>query len=289
MIIPFLKDQAFLDSVEHNREFLNEDISIWWTGQSGFLVQSPKTSVFFDPYLSDSLTEKYKDTDKPHVRMTELVIEPTKLDFVDVITSSHNHTDHLDAFTLNPLFNVNPDAQFIIPEANREFVCNRLKCDPSFPIGMNDSESVDLHDIQIHAVPSAHEKLDQDAQGRCHYLGYILKIGRWCVYHSGDTMLFDGMEDILKAYNIDIALLPINGRKPERRVAGNLNGAQAAQLAKDINATIVIPCHYDMFEFNTETTQLFEETCQSLDQGYRILKNGQGFLTSGLSPRSASA
>ena len=55
------------------------------------------------PYLSDSLTAKYAGTDKPHVRMTERAIDPARLDFIDVVTSSHNHTDHLDHETLWPL------------------------------------------------------------------------------------------------------------------------------------------------------------------------------------------
>ena len=49
--------------------------------------------------------------------------------------------------------------------------------------------------------------------------------------------------------------LPINGRAPERRVAGNLSGAEAARLAKSIGARLVIPCHYEMFEFNTADRQ----------------------------------
>jgi L-ascorbate metabolism protein UlaG (beta-lactamase superfamily) len=38
------------------------------------------------------------------------------------VTSSHNHTDHLDHETLWPLMAVNPRMAMVIPEANREFV-----------------------------------------------------------------------------------------------------------------------------------------------------------------------
>ena len=43
--------------------------------------------------------------------MTARVIDPARLDIVDVVTSSHNHTDHLDAETLWPLLAANPDAR----------------------------------------------------------------------------------------------------------------------------------------------------------------------------------
>jgi len=37
------------------------------------------------------------------------------------------------------------------------------------------------------------------------------------------------MEDRLQPMGIDLALLPVNGRAPERRVAGNLDGIEAAR------------------------------------------------------------
>ena len=85
--------------------------------------------LLIDPYLSDSLTRKYAATDKPHVRMTERAIAPERLDFIDVVTSSHNHTDHLDAETLGPLLRANPAMKLVIPEANRQFVAERLGID----------------------------------------------------------------------------------------------------------------------------------------------------------------
>src|SRR5205814_417386 len=103
--------------------------------------------------------------------------------------------------------------------------------------------------VQIRAVASAHETPEQTPKGGYLYLGYVFHFGPLTVYHSGDTVLYDGLVERLKPLNIDLALLPINGRSPERRVAGNLNGKEAAWLAKEIGAKLVIPCHYDMFEF----------------------------------------
>ena len=73
----------------------------------------------------------------------------------------------------------------------------------------------------------------------------------------------------------DVALLPINGDHPERRVAGNLNGREAATLAKNIGARLVIPCHYDLFEFNTASPEEFIATARALAQPYRVLRGGE--------------
>ena len=106
MIKPVLADEAFLEDVA--RAKMDPDrLHLWWLGQSGFVIQWQGCYLLIDPYLSDSLTKKYAGTNKPHVRMTERVVAPEHLDFIDVVTSSHNHTDHLDAETLIPLLKAN--------------------------------------------------------------------------------------------------------------------------------------------------------------------------------------
>ena len=273
MIKPALQNEALLQSIHSSNS--TEDFYLWWLGQSGFLIKHNNRLLLLDPYLSDSLTKKYAATDKPHTRMTELVIDPAALNFIDVITSSHNHTDHLDAETLQPILTANPSCALIIPEANREFVANRLKIPATQPIGLDAGQSATANGFTIHAVPAAHEKIDRDTLGRHQYLGYVVQFGPWTIYHSGDTIRYEGMIEALEPFNIDLALLPINGAAPERRVAGNLNGEEAATLAYEISAHLVIPCHYDMFEFNTADPAEFIETCQKLGQRHRILKAGQ--------------
>src|SRR5258706_6644652 len=123
----FQKDAAFLDDVR--RVIKARGRSLWWLGQSGFLVVQNGRAILLDPYLSDSLTRKYANTDKPHVRMTERVIDPAalaSLDTIDLITSSHNHTDHFDPETLQPLLSGNPQARLVIPAANRDTALERL-------------------------------------------------------------------------------------------------------------------------------------------------------------------
>ena len=88
----FQKDDALLEDIRTTRESHPDALATWWLGQSGFLVCWREHAVLFDPYLSDSLTEKYRETDKPHTRMTERVIDPVKLTGIELVTSSHNHT-----------------------------------------------------------------------------------------------------------------------------------------------------------------------------------------------------
>ena len=274
MIKPALQGEAFLADVR-DAASLRDELHIWWLGQSGFLVQWHGSHLLFDPYLSDSLSRKYAATDKPHTRMTERVISPDALDFINLTTSSHNHTDHLDGETLITLMQANPKMQLLVPAANRAFAADRLDVDPDQLKAIDAGQSIALGPIELHAVPAAHEELSRDDLGRHQFVGYVAKLGPWTIYHSGDTIPYDGMEANLRQWKIDVALLPINGRRPERRVAGNLWGREAANLAKAIGANTVIPCHYDMFEFNTENPEEFETSCQALGQAHHTLQAGQ--------------
>jgi L-ascorbate metabolism protein UlaG (beta-lactamase superfamily) len=287
MIEPLLKDDAFLAEVEATRG--RAGFRLWWLGQSGFLLQWEDRHLLLDPYLSDSLTKKYAGTDKPHVRMTARIVDPARLGFVDAVTSSHNHTDHLDGETLRPLLAANPNLALVVPEANRAFVAERLGCDPARPIGLDDGGEVEVASFRIAAVPAAHEGLDRDAQGRHHHLGYVVRFGPWGLYHPGDCVRYEGQAERLRRFPLDLALLPINGRAPERRVPGNFTGPEAARLAHDVGARLVIPCHYEMFEFNTASPDAFVAEAKRLGQPHRVLRCGGRFSSEaldGLAPYS---
>jgi L-ascorbate metabolism protein UlaG (beta-lactamase superfamily) len=274
MIIPRLKDKALLADIRAAAED-HSSFHLWWLGQSGFLLQWQNKHLLIDPYLSDSLTKKYAATTIPHIRMTGLAIDPSRLDFIDIVTSSHNHTDHLDAETLLPLLKTNPNLKLIIPEANRSFVAERLKIDPAIPIGLNDGGSVEISSFKFNGVPAAHEAIDRDERGCCKFMGYVIQFGSWCIYHSGDTVWHDEIVTPLQRFSIDVAILPINGRAVERKVVGNLNAKEAVAFAKQIRARLVIPCHYDMFTFNTADPVEFVKEAEAQNQPYRVLQCGE--------------
>jgi L-ascorbate metabolism protein UlaG (beta-lactamase superfamily) len=244
-------------------------LHLWWLGQSGFLVAFGSRHLLLDPYLSDSLERKYEGTDKPHERMTELVIEPSRLAFADAATASHAHTDHLDADTLGALDPV----PIVAPAAHRDLVIERAGREP---LGIDDGETVSVGGFAITAVPAAHEEIERDAAGRMLHLGYVIRCGPYALYHAGDTIRYDNLAARVRAVaDVDVALLPINGRLPERRVTGNLWGDEAAELAHAIGARLAVPMHFELFAFNTEPPDAFVAACERLGQPYRVLRAGE--------------
>jgi L-ascorbate metabolism protein UlaG (beta-lactamase superfamily) len=272
-------DELLKDILQHEQ---SEMLHIWWLGQSGYLLQYKGKRALIDPYLSDSLTKKYASTDKPHVRISERVIDPALLPRIDLVSSSHNHTDHLDAETLIPILEKNPDCRIIIPEANRAFVCDRLKIDLGKPNGLNDGDEFKEDWIRLKAIPAAHNQIDRDVNGNCHYLGYMISIASITIYHSGDTLLYEGMQDLIRQHAPHVALLPINGNDPARKVAGNLSSNEAVNLAKECGIPYVVPCHYDLFAFNTADVNGFIELSRLAAQKILVLDLGGKFSSSEL-------
>ncbi|TAE29429.1 MAG: MBL fold metallo-hydrolase [Cytophagales bacterium] len=272
LLKPCLQDEALLADIESVRDD-RAHLHIWWLAQSGFLIYYGGKFVLFDPYLSDSLTVKYAQTDKPHTRVSELVIDPARLPSIDVVTSSHNHTDHLDADTLLAL----PHTTLLVPEANRTFVANRLKMPADSPnlVGIVDGQTIELAGFRFHGIPAAHNKIERDEQGRPAFMGFVAELGPYKLYHSGDTLWYDGLVELLKPFAVDVAFLPINGNKPERRVAGNLDPDEAARLGAAIGARLVIPHHYDLFAFNTADPSDFVQACAQHRTPCKVLQLGE--------------
>ena len=275
MLIPaFQKDDAFIANIR-STPAREDAFHLWWVGQSGFLLQWNGRHLLFDPYLSDSLTEKYAATDKPHVRLSERVIDPVRLDMIEVANASHLHTDHLDAATLLPLAAVNLGLQLVLPEAIIPVAAERLAAGAPALLGLDDSGTVTAGVFQFTGIAAAHNEIERDAMGRCRFLGFLVRFGPFCVYHSGDTIWHDGLVAALRNARPDIALVPINGNEPSRRVAGNLNGTEAAALAKATGARLAIPHHFDMFAFNTASPDEFTVACDRLGQTFKVLKGGE--------------
>lgn len=257
MIEPVRAGLALLDEIRETRPEVGE-VAIWRLGQSGFLIKSRSRTLVIDPYLSESLTKKYEGTAKPHVRISRCPIEPERLTMIDWLLCSHKHSDHLDPETAPILMRAATGARMIVPAPLEEHAA-AMGIDPSRIIGMTAEQTIKDEGLRITAIPSAHEELDTDDQGRSLYLGFLLEIDGVRLYHSGDTMRYDGLAERLTrdAARFDALLLPINGRDPARGVAGNMSGPEAIALASQVRPRHLVPHHYDMFAFNSANVDDF--------------------------------
>jgi len=86
------------------------------------------------------------------------------------------------------------------------------------------------------------------------YLGYVVEIGGVRAYHAGDCSPYPGQSERLRELRPDVAMLPINGRdyfrEAEHNIVGNMNFREAARLATDMGAEVLVPMHWELFPGN---------------------------------------
>jgi L-ascorbate 6-phosphate lactonase len=224
-------------------------IALWWLGQAGFAVRAGGLVLLLDPFLAP-MSE----------RVSAPAFEPADAVGVDVITCSHEHYDHLDLASLPAIARASPGARIVVPRPLVDAVA-AAGVPRDRVIGAQPEERIRFDGVTIHPVPARHGVGMGDAYtfgqelsgGLYRYLGYVLDDGVARVYHSGDTLAYDGMAERLRALRTDVALLPINGRDHFREAAGivgNMDHREAARLAADAGVDVLVPMHYDTFPQN---------------------------------------
>jgi L-ascorbate metabolism protein UlaG (beta-lactamase superfamily) len=254
MILDFEILTKPLTEVLHCPPASEDSCFLYWLEQAGFLIQDCSNTIVIDPYLSDSLAKKYQGQEFPHQRMMPPPIHPTALTTIDYIMCTHRHSDHLDPETTPVITNNNRHVKVIVPAVEQEHATSLgISEEQLIPINAGQQLALD-QDISVRAIPSAHEDLKQNEAGEHFFLGYIIDLHGFTIYHSGDCVPYKGLEDQLKTFKIDLALLPINGRdayRKSRNVPGNFHFSEAIDLCQRTGIPHLIPHHFGLFDFNT--------------------------------------
>lgn len=230
-------------------------MTVAWLGQAGFDFTAGDFRFLVDPYLSDSLAEKYRGTRFPHVRMMVPPAAPEDLGRVDLVCCTHRHTDHMDPGTLPVIADRNPACRFVVPAATADHAVETAGLERTRLLPVDDGDRVEAHDtLSVSAIASAHEEIALNEKGESAYLGYVFETGGVTVYHAGDCVPCAGLDRRLAGCSIDVAILPVNGRDAYRRehgVPGNFTIDEAIDLCRQAGIPVLVPCHFGMFAFNT--------------------------------------
>lgn len=237
--------------------------TLWWLGHSGFAVKFAGMLFLVDPVLADV-------PGRP--RRIPAPIEPNSLHEVDLILCTHQHELHMHGPTLTAMLESSLRARVVLPKSIAGHAAS-LGIDLSRMTTTDADLRVEYFKSgsygRVYAVPSAHPTLEWTALGGFPYLGYLIRFGTQTIYHAGDCVLYDGLVERLKPYNVTVALLPLGHP--------NFSPQHAAGLASAIGARWLVPMHYGVFTDGAPTVNRFIEHMlgQRPEQRFKVFECGE--------------
>lgn len=235
--------------------------AFWWLGQASFILKLGRTVTLIDPFL-DPVEGR---------RVPPLFRPADAAEIVDLVCCTHDHGDHIDPVAVAGLAE-HTSVTFVAPRAHVERM-RSLGVTEGRLVALNDGEKASVDGLTICAIKGAHEFFEETADGLFLFLGYVIEGAGKVVYHAGDTVWWEGLQQRLSQWTFDVAMVPINGRDARRFKAnciGNMVYQEAADLVGGLRVKLSVPMHYDMFEFNRQDPKPFVEYMNVKYPGKRV-------------------
>jgi L-ascorbate metabolism protein UlaG (beta-lactamase superfamily) len=220
-----------------------------WLGQAGFRLDISGLHVLIDPFLSEHEARLYPPPDAVPISSG-----------VDWLLVTHEHLDHFDEEFVVTLAARSPHATLVLPRPLADAAAQLSS--GLHVIGVQPGDSIEMAPgVRLQVLPAWHAIEVGDGystgsgdSGLARFVGYIIRTPELSIYHSGDTLVTAELREELARDQVDIALLPVNGRDYYREaqgLVGNMDAREAVQLAQEIGVSLLIPTHWDLWRGNT--------------------------------------
>ncbi|WP_457330129.1 MBL fold metallo-hydrolase [Rhizobacter sp. P5_C2] len=217
-------------------------LRVTWFGHSSTLLEIDGTRVLLDPIWSERASPVSWAGPK---RWFAPPIPLDKLPPVDVVLVSHDHYDHLDAGTVRAL--QARGARFVVPLG----IGGHLRgwgVPADRIVELDWWQSTQVGTLQVTSTPARHASGRLNPQSdRTLWTGFAMVGATHRVYYSGDTGLFEEMNDIGKRLGpFDLTLIE-SGQYDADWPDWHLGPEQAVLAHQRVQGKLMMPVHWGLF------------------------------------------
>lgn len=215
---------------------VEDGMRLWWFGGPSYAIRTPRSIVYIDPYHGDERA----DDPQGFIRAIPNVFFPEDVSQADLILSTHDHLDHCDPATLEPLCARTAARIAAAPSSAR------MMADWSYTAGRVDIMEVgttrQYGDVSLTAYPSR----DWSDPGA---VTFVLRAAGRSVFIGGDSLYLDALKEIGERERIDLAVMAL-GRNHREIIDSQvyIEPSELAQAAKDLRARRVLPIHWEIWK-----------------------------------------
>jgi L-ascorbate 6-phosphate lactonase len=240
-------------------------VVLWALGGAGFVLKTPMATIYIDPYVGGSVESE----GAVFHRMIPIPFNASSVREIDAAVITHEDLDHMDENFIFPV-NTNTKCQFVGPPSVAELL-ESWKISQDRIVSLEENQTAEIRDTTIAALPSN----DTNAKTANTYL---FETGDVRIFHSGDSLHLAEFAEIGKRHRIDIAAISF-GRNPSGSKWYNEAG-EALQIARDLNAKVLIPMHWDLWYGTLEDPHLVELEAERKGLDLRVvpLRIGERFV-----------
>jgi L-ascorbate metabolism protein UlaG (beta-lactamase superfamily) len=257
--------------------------SVLFVGTATVILRYAGFTILTDPNFLHKGQHVHLGYGLTSERLTDPALTLDKLPPIDLIVLSHFHGDHFDQLVQEKLDRSIPIAS--TPEAAAKL--KELGFKSTHALGTWDALTVRKGNatLRINAMPGRHGP-PAASVALPEVMGSMLEFSvaggqqNYRIYISGDTLVYDDLEQIPRRYpDIDLALLHLGGTRILGALKVTMDGKDGVRMMQIIAPHHAVPIHYNDYDVFKSPLSDFEKEVKAagLQDKVTYLKHGETY------------